>query len=63
MSYELLLSIIGTFGTMALLINGYFLRGIFQDMNEIKVKLAAMTARSEDKERRISLLEKKIEEM
>lgn len=54
---ELVLSIVGSFGTLALLINGYFLRGIFQDLNEVKIQLATMVERSQAKEDRIKKLE------
>ena len=58
MDIELVLSIIGFFGVVALGINEYFLRGIFQDLNDVKVQLASITARGDAKEERI----KKIEE-
>lgn len=54
---EIVLSIVGGFGTMALAINAYFLRGIFQDLNTVKIELARMTERSDSKEKRIEYLE------
>lgn len=57
MQLEIVLSIVGFFGIMALGINGYFLRGIFQDLNSLKVSFAGMFARSEAKEERIIKLE------
>lgn len=36
----LVLSIIGGFLTLALGVNGFFLRGIYQDLNDLKVTVA-----------------------
>jgi len=54
---SLVLSIVGVFLVFGLGINGFFLRGIFKDLNDVKVKLAEMSARSEGKEERIKNLE------
>lgn len=54
---EIILSIVGGFGTVALTINAFFLRGIFVDMNAVKIKLAEMSARSEGKQKSIDVLE------
>ncbi len=57
MNLSIILSIVGAFGVLALGINGYFLRGIFQDINAVRVVLAAMGAHGEAKEKRIDTLE------
>ena len=57
MKIEVVLSIIGGFGTLGLTVNAFFLRGIFIDLNTVKVRLAEMSARSESKELRIANLE------
>lgn len=53
MNMELLLSIVGAFLVMGLGINAFFLRGIFQDLNEVKIKLAQIFVKAahEEKER------------
>ena len=58
MKLEIVISVVGAFGTIALTINAYFLRGIFHDLNAVKIKLAEMGARSESKELRIENLER-----
>tara|TARA_R110002051_G_scaffold75594_1_gene137434 strand:- start:6594 stop:6806 length:213 start_codon:yes stop_codon:yes gene_type:complete len=57
MDLGIVLSIVGAFGVIALGVNGYFLRGIFQDLTAVKVHLAHMGARSETKEKRSDNLE------
>jgi len=49
----LILTIVGSFGTAALTVNAFFLKGIFSDLNDVKVVLAAMAAKSEAKEKDI----------
>lgn len=63
MGLELVLSIVGAFGVLALGVNGYFLRGIFQDLTTVKIHLATMSARSEAKEKRIDNLEAHVKEI
>lgn len=58
MKLELLVAIVGAFGTLALTINAFFLRGIFIDLNDVKIKLAQISARSESKEARLQNLER-----
>lgn len=55
------ITIVGLFGTIALSINAFFLRGIFYDLNEVKVKLAHIMENSKAKELRIEKLEAKVE--
>lgn len=57
MSIELVLSIVGSFGVLALGINGFFLRGIYKDLNALRVEFATMSALSEGRKERIDKLE------
>ena len=59
MKLEILLTIVGFFGTLGLTINAFFLRGIFSDLNEVKIRLAEMMARSEARSEKLLFLEKK----
>ena len=54
---EIVLSIVGVFGTVGLTINAFFLRGIFLDLNAVKIQLAEMSARGEGKQKSIDNLE------
>lgn len=44
MQIEVLLSIIGSFLILGIGINGFFLRGIFQDLNAVRIELAQISA-------------------
>lgn len=57
MNFEIVLSIIGTFIAVALVINGFFLRSIFLDLNAVRVELAGISARNESKELRLNKIE------
>lgn len=59
MKLEILLTIVGFFGTLGLTINAFFLRGIFSDLNEVKIRLAEIMARSEARNEKLLFLEKK----
>ena len=63
MSMEIILSIVGAFGTLALTINAFFLRGIFLDLNAVKIKLVEISTRGEAKEKRIEELERNQKEV
>jgi hypothetical protein len=63
MPIEIVLSIIGSFLVVALGVNGYFLRGIFQDLNDVKISIARMMAQEEAKDRRIESLEENQKEI
>jgi len=63
MKIEMMLMIIGSFGTLALSINAFFLRGIYLDLNAVKIKLVEISTRGEAKERRIEELEKNQKEI
>ncbi len=63
MAVEVLLSIIGGFLVLMLGINGYFLRGIFQDLNAVKLQLAVSIEASRHKEKRLDALEKEVKEI
>lgn len=63
MQMEVVLSIVGSFLVVVGAINAFFLRGIFQDLNAVKVKLAEIITRSEAKEKRISDIEENQKEI
>lgn len=63
MSIELILSVVGTFGTLALTINAFFLRGIFQDLNQVKMELVKIVTKSEAKDIKIMELEVRLKEL
>lgn len=63
MKIETTLIIIGSFGTIALSINAFFLKGIYSDLNDVKIQIAKIFARSEAKEKRITDLEVNQKEM
>ena len=46
MNFEVLLIIVGSFLTLMLGINAYFLKGIFSDLNNVKVNIARIFERS-----------------
>jgi len=51
------ISIVGFFGTIALSINAYFLRGIYSKQIEIELKVTKLIVKEEEKDRRIDELE------
>ena len=53
----LLLSIIGIFITIGLSINAFFLRGIFVDLNDLRVRFAEIATNGKNTARRIENLE------
>ena len=57
MDFNFLISIIGAMLTATLAINAFFLRGISQDLNAVRIQMAKMFENSKAKERRISTLE------
>ncbi len=44
---QFILSLIGTAVTVAMCVNAFFLRGIFQDLNSLRVELARIVANSD----------------
>ena len=60
---SIVLTIVGAFGTIAVAINAFFLKGIYSDMNDIKVELSAMVTHSNDKDKRIDDLEENQKEL
>lgn len=62
-SLDILLTIFGCFVTVGLSINAYFLRGILQDLNEVKIKLAIINTQAESKEVRIFNSERDIRDI
>jgi len=63
MKLELLIALVGTFGTLALGINAFFLRGIFQDLNSVKVSLATSIANSSSIQSDVKRLEAEHEKL
>lgn len=63
MNYEILFSIVGIFGTLALSINAFFLRGIYQDLNAVKIAMAQISTRGEAKEKRLDTNDENIKEI
>jgi hypothetical protein len=57
-SLEIIISAVGACVTLGLTINAFFLRGIFLDLNAVKVELAKMFERSSAKELRLENLER-----
>lgn len=60
---ELVLAIVGSFGTLALSINAFFLKGIYTDLNDVKIKMAQIFENAKNKDKRISALEDDIKEL
>ncbi len=63
MPLEIVLSIVGGFMVVGLGINGFFLRGIFRDLNEVKIQFAVSIENSRHKEQRITNLENDVKEL
>ena len=60
MSMEIIAVIVSIFGffiTLALGVNAFFLRGIFLDLNAVKISMATMFERGNAKEKRIEKIE------
>ena len=60
---ELVLAIVGSFGTLALSINAFFLKGIYTDLNDVKIKMAQIFENAKNKDKRISAIEDDIKEL
>ena len=58
MNLSVIISIVGAFITLGLTVNAFFLRGIFIDLNAVKIELAKMFERSSAKELRLENLER-----
>lgn len=63
MKIEMMFAIIGFFGTIGLGINAFFLKGIYADLNHVKINLAKIFENSKSKERRIVELEENEKEL
>lgn len=57
------LSIIGFFCVLGLGINAYFVRGMLESLNQVKLQTAVLIEKSDSKEVRVSKNEKEIERM
>lgn len=60
MDIQTSISIIGAFVTITLAINAFFLRGIFQDLNDVKVHIAEIHADSVHRKEDIKRIESDI---
>ena len=47
MSIEVLVSIVGAFGVVALSINAFFLKGIYSELNIVKIQIASIISGSD----------------
>lgn len=57
------IAIVGTFLTIMLGVNAFFLRGIFLDLGDVKIKMASIFENSNNKEKRLNNLEVSIKEL
>jgi hypothetical protein len=57
------LIIVGSFLSVGMLINAFFLKGIYSDLGELKIALAQIVENSKAKIRRIEELEKKTDKL
>jgi hypothetical protein len=60
---ESILSIVGAFMTLMLGVNAFFLKGIFSDLNDVKIKMASIFENANGKERRLSEAELSIKDL
>lgn len=70
MSVQVILALLGILGTLSLIalaVNAFFLRGIFSDLGAVKIQLAEISTRSDEKnkakEKRLDDLEKNEKEV
>ena len=63
MSPEAIISIVGTFLVAALGVNAFFLRGIYADLNDVKINMAIIITNSKSKEKRLNDLEENQKEI
>lgn len=47
MSIEALITIVGAFGVTALAINAFFLKGIYSELNDVKIQMASMISNAD----------------
>jgi predicted nuclease with TOPRIM domain len=57
------LIIVGSFLSIGMLLNAFFLKGIYSDLGELKIAVAQIMENSKEKIRRIEDLERKTEEL
>jgi len=63
MDLALILNIVGFFLTLMLGVNAFFLRGIFIDLGDVKVKMASIFENSKSKEKRLNNNEEAIKDL
>jgi len=59
----LILTVIGVFVTVGLSINAFFLRGIFVDLNDLRVRFAEIATNGKNTARRIDNIENNMKEV
>lgn len=52
-----ILGIIGTLISIALVVNAYFIKGLLESLNQVKIQTAILIEKVQSKEKRISHLE------
>jgi len=60
MQIEIVLSIVGSFGTLALAVNAFFLKGIYTDLNDVKLKMTSIYSDSKHTSHEIERLDKEL---
>lgn len=63
MKTEIMIAIAGSFVTIGLAINAYFLRGIFSDLNNVKINIARMFERSKHRDKKEDEFENRLDRL
>jgi hypothetical protein len=63
MDLTIILNIVGFFLTLMLGVNAFFLRGIFLDLGDVKIKMASIFENSKSKEKRLNNVEEYMKEL
>jgi len=62
MSIEVLITIVGAFGIVALSINAFFLKGIYSELNVVKIQIASIISGSDFIKKEIDRIERESHE-
>ncbi len=57
------LGVIGIFGTIALSVNAFFLKGIYEDLNALKVIITETVVNAANREKRLTTTEIEVKEL
>ncbi len=60
MSMEVLVSIVGAFGVIALGINAFFLKGIYSELNDVRIQMATMLSNNTFLQTKVQELETRV---